>query len=64
MQVCYTAVLIQCGNQFADGLIRECYSLPVRTGKAADGSLKLGVLERFWLEVLIASGLWAAFSIA
>lgn len=56
MQVCYTAVLIQCGNQFAASLKTECHGLLVRTGKAADGSVKL-VLERFWLEVLIAFGL-------
>lgn len=41
MQVCYAAVLIQCGNQLTAGLIRECQSLLLRAGNTGAGSVEL-----------------------
>lgn len=74
MQVCYTAVLTWCGNQFTAGLIgvraacegREhsrCVYRAVHAICVPQGwKQKLAVLERFQLADLTAFGLWAAFS--
>ena len=70
MQVCYTAVLIQRGNQFTTGLVREhqtaCggreHSRRIYGAGCAQlqgWKQKLGVLERIQLAGLTAFGLWA-----